>query len=88
MLDVSTRRDVPSKALVYMDGLDARVYTSLLKKLGSEKRLQNAIILSGLLAKVNSSSEFGQANSRRIKSGFRKIVGISYDEFNSLVESA
>lgn len=88
MLDVSTRREVPSKAIAYMDGVDARVYKSLLKKLGSEERLQNAIILSGLLAKANSNSEFSHASLKKIKSGFKEIIAISYEEFTSLVESA
>lgn len=87
MLDVSTRREVPGKAIVYMDGVDARVYKNLLKKLGSEERLQNAIILSGLLTKANSSSEFSHASVKRIKSGFNETVGISFEEFTSLVES-
>ncbi len=53
---------MPDKAIVYLDGHDARIFNLLLYKLGSEERVQNAMILTGLLSQ---NAETGMRISKR-----------------------
>lgn len=75
---------MPDKAIVYMDGLDARIFKQLLYKLGSEERVQNAIILNGLLSKSESPISLKKAGE--IKASFPEYVGVTFDEFNHILE--
>jgi hypothetical protein len=70
-----------------MDGLDARIYKQLLKRLGSEERVQNAIILSGLLSQSRKSKNISETKLRAARSSFRELVGISYEDYGILLES-
>lgn len=76
-------------AIVYLDGIDARIYRALSKRLGSEERVQNAFILMGLLAKLeeNGDREGSEEQSRSVRENFENFVGISYTEFDELIGS-
>jgi hypothetical protein len=89
LLDVSLRSELPDKAVVYLDGLDARIFKRLLSKLGTEERVQNAMILTGLLGQ---KAETGIRSIRKqqvqnIKASFPELVGVSFREFSKLLES-
>jgi hypothetical protein len=86
LLDISIRPELPGKAIVYLDGLDARIYKELLKKLGSEERVQNAIILSGLLSKSRRNRKISEAKLRAARSSFRELVGITFEDFAIFLE--
>lgn len=84
MLDISLRPELPGKAIVYLDGHDARLFKRLVKLLGSEERAQNAIILTGALAdspKETLTSE----DTREVLDSFKDLVGFDYEEFQKLV---
>lgn len=84
MLDISLRPELPRKAIVYLDGHDARLFKRLVKLLGSEERAQNAIILTGALA--DSPKEgLSQDDAREIFNSFKELVGYDYEEFQKLV---
>ncbi|MDG6998557.1 MAG: hypothetical protein JRN15_05520 [Nitrososphaerota archaeon] len=85
MLDISSRPELPGKAIVYMDGQDARLFKRLAKILGSEKRAQNAMILIGLLA-GSSNEKLSTEDQREIVSSFQEIIGYDYEVFQKLVE--
>ena len=79
---------MPEKAIVYMDGPDARIFKQLLYELGSEQRVQNAIILYGLLAHIGDGRARGsKTRASEIRASFPKVVGVSYDEFRHILES-
>ena len=84
---LSENKNDPS-VVAYFDGSDARLYKALNEKLGSEVKVQNALILLGLMKKLSelntSESYDGIAKSREI---FPEYVGISYDEFGRILDS-
>lgn len=71
-----------------MDGVDARLFQALKLKLGSEERTKNAIILMGLLEKLdrNKNSESGK-RIENIMSSFKDIVGMSFGNFEEMLDS-
>ncbi len=88
MLDVSYRSDQPDSVLIYADGRDARVLRRLKDLLGSDEKVQNALILTGFLSKLEKKS--GTATAARIKlvkDNFRELVGVSYQEYGRIVDS-
>jgi hypothetical protein len=86
LLDISVRKDKPGQAIVYLDGADARLFNLLVSRLGSEEAAQNAVILVGLLAKLEKNgSEQANRATRNIHSAFRNLVGMSLEELNELV---
>ncbi|HZW56091.1 MAG TPA: hypothetical protein VFF30_07370 [Nitrososphaerales archaeon] len=86
MLDVSVDRKDSSRAVAYFDGKDARVFCFLREKLGCDERAQNAIILVGLVAKLEASSrKADRLKLRKTKQAFGELVGVPYEEFDSIV---
>jgi len=87
LLDVSYGRDKPDSVVVYADGPDARIFRKLVRSLGSEERAQNALILTGAIYKLERK---GGATSiiraKRVKDGFRDLVGVTYLEYLKLVD--
>lgn len=80
---------MPDKAVVYLDGLDARIFKQLLYKLGSEERVQNAMILTGLLAQPAATGvPISKSVEREIQNSFRDLVGVSFEDFNRILDSA
>ena len=77
---------MPDKAIVYLDGRDARVFNQLLYKLGSEERVQNAMILTGLLSQT-AETGISKRQSNEIKSSFPELVGVSFEDFNKMLET-
>lgn len=79
---------MPDKAIVYLDGLDARVFKHLLSKLGSEERVQNAMILEGLLSQTEAKEiRLGEKQAQEIRKGFPEFVGVSYEDFTKILEN-
>lgn len=88
MQDVSFRAEIPDKAIVYLDGLDARVFKHLLSKLGSEERVQNAMILEGLLSQTElNGNGLGEKRTREIRKCFPEFVGVSYEDFSKILKT-
>ncbi len=88
MLDISFRSNKPGSIVVYGDGQDARILQNLITRLGSEEKVQNALILSGFLAKLERKG--GPASTARavhVKEKFEELVGIPYEEFLKLLET-
>lgn len=83
MIDASAR-DGCQKVSIYLDGVDARLFKSLVQRLGSEKAAQNAIILEGLVEKLRSKQSTDELV--KVSEAFPKLVGISYFEFSKLIE--
>lgn len=85
LIDISFAREDSTRASVYLDGPDARLFKALRSKLGSDQAVQNALILEGMLCKLE-----GSANVRKleeIKTSFADIVGLSYPDFQKIVYS-
>jgi hypothetical protein len=79
---------MPGKAIVYLDGHDARIFKRLMYKLGSEERVQNAMILTGLLSRYEErSTRSTRRKAQEIKASFPELVGVSFEEFNKLLET-
>ena len=73
---------------VYADGRDARVLRRLSEILGSEERMQNALLLTGYLAKLEKKNGMASATrTKLIKDSFRELVGVSYQEYGRIVEA-
>jgi hypothetical protein len=88
LLDISLRAETPDKAVVYMDGRDARIFKQLLYKLGSEERVQNAMILTGLLSQtMEASTKLGKQQASEIKASFPDLVGMSFEDFNKILDA-
>lgn len=86
MLDLFPDRD-KHKFHAYMDGRDALLFRSLVKKLGSEEHAQNAFILLGVISeegKKNSSDALKRIT--KAKKAFPEYVGVSFDTFNGMLE--
>jgi hypothetical protein len=82
LIDISMDRRDSTKAFAYLDGPDARLFRRLRAKLGSDQSAQSAIILEGLINKLE-----GSKNSKKveeIKLLFPKIVGVSYGEVQKI----
>ena len=86
MLDISSRPELPGKAIVYMDGHDARIFRKLAKILGSEERAQNALIIVGLLAGY-SNDKLNPEDEHEVVSSFEEVTGYDYVSFQKLVET-
>jgi hypothetical protein len=74
--------------VVYADGVDARLMRRLISRLGSEERVQNALILTGFISKLEKKS--GAANiarAKRVRQNFEELVGVSFQEFQRLTET-
>ena len=85
LLDISFDRRNTGKALAYLDGSDARLFKALRARLGSDEKVQNALILTGILHVLDKSLNRNEIG--RIRNGFRKIVGMTYPEFEEFVDS-
>ncbi len=79
--------------MAYLDGLDARIFNTLVERLGSEKRAQNAIILMGLLTKLGAEAT-GQSRreSQRkmgeiVREAFPESTGVSFAEFEKIISN-
>ena len=71
-----------------MDGVDARLFRALEQRLGSEERARDCIILMGLLEKIrHKRTRVSTKRIEVIRSSFDEIVGISYPDFESLIET-
>lgn len=87
MLDISLRSELPDKAIVYLDGLDARIFRKLLSALQSEEKVQNAIILCGLLQAVKEmDAPPANLSEAEIEASFSEFVGITFSEFVAILE--
>jgi hypothetical protein len=78
---------MPDKAIVYMDGRDARIFKQLLHRLGSEERVQNAMILTGLLSRSDGVG-VDKRQADEIKASFPELVGVSFEDFNVILETS
>ena len=79
---------MPDKAIVYLDGLDARIFNQLLLKLGSEERVQNAMILTGLLSRTaKTGKQISKRQANEIRASFPELVGVSFEDFNKILET-
>jgi hypothetical protein len=88
LLDVSFRSNKPGSILVYADGADARLLRKLLSVLGSEERVQNALILTGLLSKLEKKTGTADAvRAKKVRECFEGLVGVSFQEFQRLIEN-
>ena len=73
---------------MYLDGADSRVFKQLLSKLGSEDRVQNAMILSGLLSRTgNVSRKISKNREREIKASFPELVGMPFEDFEKMLDA-
>ena len=87
LLDISRARE-KNRLSVYMDGADARVYRALKLKLGSEERANNAILLTGMIEKLQlRQDKYSVETIRSIKRNFNELVGISSTRFEELLDS-
>jgi hypothetical protein len=86
LIDVSLRVELHDKAVVYLDGPDARLFKKLLHKLGSEEKVQNAMILTGLLSQKGESRS-AISKQEAIRASFLELVGVQYDDFNRLIDT-
>jgi len=74
--------------VVYTDGVDARLMRKLISSLGSEERAQNALILTGLLSKLEKKTDAASAaRAKRVRERFDELVGIPFQEFQRLTET-
>ncbi|MHB1868935.1 MAG: hypothetical protein ACYCPP_08315 [Nitrososphaerales archaeon] len=77
-----------NKAIVYLDGADARIFKHLRYKLGSDERVQNAMILTGLLAnRVGKSDLTSKRYAQKIKASFPELVGVSFEDFEKMLKA-
>jgi len=87
LLDVSLRAEMPDKAIVYLDGSDARIFKQLRDKLGSAERVQNAMILTGLLANRMGKTDLSSKRyNQNIKASFPELVGVSFEDFEKMLK--
>jgi hypothetical protein len=88
LLDVSYRSDKPDSVLIYADGSDARVLRKLISSLGSEEKVQTALILAGYLSKLEKKGGFTSvARARKVEENFKELIGISFPEFLKMAET-
>ncbi|MGI0091202.1 MAG: hypothetical protein ACREBS_05790 [Nitrososphaerales archaeon] len=88
MLDISLKSDVQDRAIVYLDGPDARIFAHLSSKLGSEERVQAAMILTGMLEKLKSDkSRVSARKAKKVMDSFPEFTGISLKEFRKLIDA-
>ena len=86
MLDLFPDRE-KHKFHAYMDGRDALLFHSMVKKLGSEERVQNAFILLGVISKEEKKiSSDALKRAERAKSLFPDCVGVTFDTFKVMLE--
>jgi hypothetical protein len=85
LIDISIDRHDNAKAYAYLDGPDARLFRILRAKLGSDESAQNAIILQGLISKLQWEGKRKQIEE--IEKAFPDIVGVSYAELQRIVSS-
>ena len=85
MIDISIDRDDGAKVHAYLDGPDARLFRILRAKLGSDESAQNAIILQGLISKLQWGGNRKQIEE--IEKAFPDIIGVSYAELQRIVSS-
>jgi hypothetical protein len=79
---------MPDKAIAYLDGSDARIFKRLLCKLGSEERVQNAMILTGLLSQTTETGmRINKRQANETKASFSEFVGVSFEDFNKMLET-
>lgn len=69
-----------------MDGYDARLFKKLVKVLGSEEQVQNAMILTGLIAE-SSNERLSADDNQVVLDIFEELVGCKYETFQRLVET-
>ena len=88
MLEVFESEQGDSSAVAYFDGLDARLYRAFTEKLGSEERVQNAMILLGLMKKLKELKNADSSQEvARAEGAFQEYVGISFEKFDKLLQS-
>jgi hypothetical protein len=85
LIDISPSRLDNNKAHVYLDGPDARLFEELRTRLGSEEAVQNALILEGKIIKLKGSTNVKKIS--KIKASFPELVGVSFTEFQELVNA-
>ena len=74
--------------MVYADGVDARLLRKLISSLGSEERVQNALILAGFISKLEKKGgTVSTAKARRARESFNDLVGMPFQEFQRLTET-
>lgn len=86
LIDISIRKENADRAIAYFDGADARLYRSLVSRLGSEDAAQNSLILLGLLAKLRKlETKKSSEEIERVQRAFPKLVGVSYRRFEAIL---
>jgi hypothetical protein len=74
--------------VVSLDGRDAELFRMLVRKLGSEKRAQDAIILQGYLTKLSQSGQVSAIDVERVERLWPKVIGVSKKQFDAMLEEA
>jgi hypothetical protein len=86
MLDLFPDRD-KHKFHAYMDGRDSLLFKSLVRKLGSEERAQNAFILLGVISEEEKKDSLdSRKRVTKAKNAFPDYVGVTFDAFNGMLE--
>jgi hypothetical protein len=88
LLDVSTDTEDASRVVAYLDGPDARLFKALLEKLGSEDKVQSALILLGLLSKLEDAE--GAVSSEKTETAkdlFLEYAGVTYEQFLNIIHN-
>jgi hypothetical protein len=82
LIDISIDKGDSTKAYAYLDGPDARLFQKLRARIGSDESVQAAIILQGLISKLERSGQRDRAEE--IKELLPQIVGLSYTELETI----
>ena len=86
-MDIVTKKSDSLKAVAYLDGIDARIFTRLTQRLGSQEKAQNAIILVGLFHNFESSrSKASLEKIEKIKLYFIEELGMPFDELDYIID--
>jgi len=89
LLDISIDTVDGAKILAYLDGPDARLFKALIEKLGSEEKVQSAVILMGLLDKLEDVESAGSAETAETtKKLFLEYSGVTYEDFLEMIQNS
>jgi hypothetical protein len=85
LIDISIDKSGSERAYVYLDGPDARLFKRLRERLGSDELAQKAIILEGLIKKLEDSQNTKRAEE--VIDLFPRVAGLSHAELQKIASS-
>jgi hypothetical protein len=89
LIDISKNGGNLLKVSVYLDGLDARIFSSLVSRLGSEEKAQEAIILVGMIERLSrEKTRSSQLKIGKIRSYFRDNLKFPLEDMYSVIDEA